>query len=284
MKNLQLKSFFLLPVIIGIIFSFMVNGISVLTGGEEITYKFLNFLAKEEQTINTTNRFILLLSALAGVTSSALLLVSMFTKDFIPQRKSNFLKWGLWAGMLSVVIYGLPVRLISNHNFAAMLFFYATLIFLLLWVVESQSSDSCPFFQKVKLLPIYLLLFYTMGQPGFNKIFDSEAVMGGYIKMFSNSILAQMPGGIPPFIYFLGTVELLVPVLLIMSLIKTENLPNKPKTFLKYALFISSSTFIMLSFGLGLLLIYPGATNLIIYAIFTTTMYVYVEKQEKLIS
>ncbi|PVZ12823.1 hypothetical protein [Porphyromonas loveana] len=79
--------------------------------------------------------------------------------------------------------------------------------------------------------------------------------MGGYERMFEGSILSQMPGGIPPFIYFLGLIELLAFVLLAVSLVKGEFLSDRSKSFYKYGLLVMTATFTMLSFALGLLLV-----------------------------
>ncbi|WP_165815115.1 hypothetical protein [Porphyromonas loveana] len=41
--------------------------------------------------------------------------------------------------------------------------FYTSLLFLLLWLMESRSAGKDSLFDKVKLLPQYFLLLYTMG-------------------------------------------------------------------------------------------------------------------------
>ena len=281
MKGINLKSFVMLPIVVGLIFSFGYNGFSILTGGEDVMGKFLNFLAREEKDVSALGATMMTASGIAGILSALLMLGSIVKREFMREGNWLLMKWGLWFAMASVVLYGLPVRFMSNHSLAATLFFYTSLLFLLLWLVESRSSGKDSLFDKVKLLPLYLLLLYTMGQPGYNKIFDAASVMGGYERMFEGSILSQMPGGIPPFIYFLGLIELLAFALLAVSLVRGEFLSDRSKSFYKYGLLVMTATFTMLSFGLGLLLVFPGAVQLLMYGSFTTLMYVYAERREE---
>ena len=120
-----------------------------------------------------------------------------------------------------------------------------------------------------------------MGQPGFQKLFNSSKVMGQYVSMFQDSFLAQLPGGIPPFIYLLGLLEFSVPLLLLVSAVKREWLPSRPQTFFSWAMLISITTFIMLAFGLGVLLNFPGSTNLIFYAIISLGFYTYTQANKE---
>ncbi|SMO59511.1 hypothetical protein SAMN06265379_103204 [Saccharicrinis carchari] len=169
------------------------------------------------------------------------------------------------------------LRLLSNHGGSANLFFFVSLLYFLLWWLERQSSNnSLKLFNHIRILPLYFMLFYTMGFPGWEKIMNSAQVMGRYINLFSNSFLSKLPGGINPFIYFLGLMELSVPILLVVSLIKSEFSLKKYPFYLILAIYITIITFVMLCFGLSVILNFPGATNLVFYSIFTLGLYYYV--------
>lgn len=120
-----------------------------------------------------------------------------------------------------------------------------------------------------------------MGQPGWNKLFNTSEVMGNYVRMFQESFLASLPGGIPPFIYLLGVCEVAVPLLMLMALVRREFLPLQNRTFLSWAMLVSMTTFIMLAFGLSVLVNYPGATNLIFYAIISLGLWLYMNPLEE---
>lgn len=258
-------------------FSLGVNGYAVLTGDEAVHAMFLSFLAKSPVEVSSFSVLLLKLSVIVGFLAIVFFAVGL-VRELLQKKAVGYYSWGLWTAMLSIVLYGLPVRLASNHNLAATLFFFAGLLFLLMMWVSKREEISCSFFDKVKLLPVYFLALYTMGQPGYNKLFNTDAVMGGYVRMFEGSILAEMPGGIPPFIYFLGVLEVLVFVLFLVSFLMGEFLPNHKKIVLKTGLMVMNATFVMLSFGLGLLLIYPGAVQLLMYAAFTTLIYASVDR------
>ena len=114
-----------------------------------------------------------------------------------------------------------------------------------------------------------------------SRIFDSAAVMGNYERMFVGSFLAALPGGVVPFVYILGVMELIAALLLLANSFGAEFLPSRKKTFLKLSLFVTPTAFILLSFGLNIIINYPGATQLVIYASFTVQMFVDVEYDEK---
>lgn len=278
MRSFNLKSLLLIPIGIGLIFTMFINGWILLTGSNLIHLEYLNFYnrsAIEEYPSYFT--IVMYFTAVLQLTASVLLSISFIQKEFTSDKNATFFKWGIFLCILSVVLYGYMVRVLSNHGAAASLYFYAVLLYFCLSYTERRKTNlNSGLFTKIKTLPIYFMLFYTMGFPGWQKIVNSEKVMGNYKQLFSDSFLSKMPGGIEPLIYFLGILEITVPVLLVISLVKKEFLPGKSMYFTSLSLIVSVSTFIILSFGLSVVMNYPGASNLVFYAIFTLALYVYI--------
>lgn len=281
MDKLKVSNFITLPIAVGLIISMAINGIQLVQGNPEIIAKFMNFYSRDIQIdFPFYSNAVMVLTGALQLLTALLLAISLVRFEFLPDKKSTFFKWGIFMGILSLMTYGFAVRMISNHQAAANMFFYMAFLYFLLRYVEKNSISEESVFDKIKLLPIFVTLIYTMGQPGFQKIFNPSAVIPNYVQMFDGSILSQMPGGIPPFIYFLGAMELSVPIILLVSLLKLEFLKDS-KCLFSIASFIAIATFIMLNFGLSILINYPGATNLIFYAISTLWLYYYVVLQKK---
>jgi hypothetical protein len=278
MDVLKIRSLILFPVIIGLIFTMAINGCVLLTGSETTHLEFLNhYNRKPVPDYPSYYTFLMYGNAILQIAAAILLAISLFNREYLVGKNAFFLKWGIFSGILSVSIYGFMVRVISNHGAAANLYFYAGFLYLLLWLVEQRKFNvRSDLFKKIKVLPIYFILFYTMGFTGWQKLFNSEVVMGGYVNIFKNSFLSKLPGGITPFIYFLGILEISVPLLLVMSLFKKEFLLDKRTRFLDVSLFVSVTTFILLCFGLSVVMNYPGATNLVFYALLTLGAYSYI--------
>ena len=278
MKIINVKPLIIIPVGIGLIFSMLINGWSLLTGGANIHLEFLNNYNRTPfQNYPSFFTFLMYLSAILQLLAALLLAVSFIKREFLGAKNALFFKWGVFFAILAVTIYGFMVRIMSNHGAAATLFFYVGLLYFCLWFVEKKKENlNTGLFRKIKIIPIYATLFYTMGFPGWQKLVNSAEVMGNYGKLFSNSFLSKMPGGIEPFIYFLGFLEILVPILLIISLSKKEFLLDKHPLILDLSLLVCVTTFIMLCFGLSVVLNYPGATNLIFYGLFTLAFYSYI--------
>lgn len=281
MDKLKVSNFITLPIAVGLIISMTINGIQLVQGNPEIIAKFMNFYSRDVQIdFPFYSNAVMVLTGALQLLTALILAIALVRFEFLPDKKSTFFKWGIFMGILSLMTYGFAVRMISNHQAAANLFFYMAFLYFLLRYVEKNSISAESVFDKIKLLPIFVTLIYTMGQPGFQKIFNPSAVIPNYVQMFDGSILSQMPGGIPPFIYFLGAMELSVPIILLLSLLKLEFLKDS-KCLFSIASFIAIATFIMLNFGLSILINYPGATNLIFYAISTLWLYYYVILQKK---
>jgi len=277
MKNLNIKPLIIIPIAVGLFFTMFINGWSILTGGDATHLTFLNYYNREAiESYPAYYTPLMYLTAILQLTATALLVIALVKREFFINKKATFFKWGILSSILSVALYGFMVRLLSNHGAAANLYYYVVLLYLCLWFIEQRDSFNSGMFTKIKILPIYFILFYTMGFPGWQKIVNSAQVMGGYSKLFSNSFLSKMPGGIEPFIFSIGLLEMAVPILLILSLVKKEFLWSKSTRLLDLSLFLSVSTFIILAFGLSVILNYPGATNLVFYAVFTLGLYAYI--------
>ena len=153
---------------------------------------------------------------------------------------------------------------------------------------KPSASFDDPFTKKLSaflddlyLLPIYAVLFYTMGLPGWAKIFAHEQVLTTYTPMFANTFIDTI-FGTSLMVYLLGIMEVLAVIFLIPSLAKLEFLHDKPKVWLKAALFTTLVTFVSLGFGLRLIRNHNGAANLFYYFGVTFFFYcwlVYLERQ-----
>lgn len=259
-----------------------INGIQLTLSGNESVETFMNFYSRGAQTeLPLYSSLLMWIVGFLQILSGAVLIFALAKGEFWLNSESKFLRWALLTSIFSLVVYGLAVRMISNHQAAAMLFFYTGLMYALLAYVEYKSKSEDTVFDKIKTIPIFLTLIYTMGQPGFQKLFNASQVIPNYVRMFDGSILAQMPGGIPPFIYLLGVLEFIVPIILLISLVKGEFLPGKSNLFFSIATLVTITTFVMLSFGLSILTNVPGANNLIFYAIFTLGFHYYIDSQGK---
>lgn len=283
MQKIKISNIITLPIVVGLIISMSINGIILIQDKHDTIGKFLNFYSRDSTTeFSFYIKATMVVTGLLQFMTSIVLLLGIAKLEFLTNKNSKFLKSGLLTGIFSLTTYGFAVRMISNHQAAANLFFYLAFLYLLLWHVEQYSTSEMSFFNKIKQLPIFITLMFTMGQPGFQKLFNSSAVIPNYVKMFEGSILSKMPGGIPPFIYFLGLMEFSVPIILLISLMRKEFLKENSKPFFSIGAFITITTFVMLNFGLSILINYPGATNLILYAISTLWFYYYVtEKKTK---
>lgn len=277
LKALNSHSVIILPIYVGLIFTMFINGWTLLTGDNSIHLEYLNIYNRTPLSGYPDYYTIVFYTiAVLQLIVPFLLLFSLFKKELSKKGNANYFKWAILAAILSVTLYGYMVRVSSNHGGAATLFFYAVLLYFLLWLMEKRDINiNSNLFNSIKTLPIYFMLFYTMGFPGWQKLINSTEVMGKYSKMFNDSFLSKLPGGIEPFIYFVGILEILVPVLLVISFAKKEFQKQTSSIFLNFALLVSISTFVMLSFGLSVILNYPGATNLVFYGIFTLGLYYY---------
>ncbi len=284
LKTKNFRTLIIIPILIGLIFTMFINGWQLLTGGKEAFSMYINiYNAKKIENYPNYFGVLFFVIGLLQVAASFLFSYALLKGEFLKDKLATHLKWALLISICSITIYGFMLRVTSNHNGAATLFFYLVFLYFLLAFIERQSIKSIStLFNQIKLIPIYIMLFYTMGYPGYQKVFNGPEVIGGYVNLFQDSFLAKLPGGIPPFIYFLGTLEILVPILLLISFFKKEYRKNKSPLFLDLSFLLTITTFILLSFGLNVLLNYSGSTNLIFYAILSFALYLYSAQQFKL--
>lgn len=284
MIKLQVKQIVILPILVGLMISMGINGYLMVQGQDAYVNLFMNFYSNRPVSeIPDYATPILVCAGALQLAALLLLLAALVRREFLSEAKNTCLKWSLLLEASAIAGYGFLLRMVSNHAGAANLFFFLGLVYLVLWVVEKRANNQThnTVFEKVKLLPIILTMCYTMGQPGWNKLFNTSEVMGNYVRMFQESFLASLPGGIPPFIYLLGVCEVAVPLLMLMALVRREFLPLQNRTFLSWAMLVSMTTFIMLAFGLSVLVNYPGATNLIFYAIISLGLWLYMNPLEE---
>lgn len=283
-KNNSIRAFMVLPIYIGLIFTMFINGWNLMSAESPMFLAYLNIYNTTKPLADFPTYFTALFHLIGGMQLgvSLILIYALARKEFLENSSSHMLKWGLLLALFSLVIYGFMVRTTSNHAGAANLYFYLVILYFLLGYIEKQSVNrTSGLFHRLKLLPLYISIFYTMWFPGWQKIAGTPDVVENYVKMFSSSILVKIPGGIEPFIYFLGIMEIIAPIFLVISLVKGELALKKTPKFLNISLIVTITIFIMLCFGLSILGNYPGATNLIFYAILTLALYVYVLNNQK---
>ncbi len=252
------------------------HGFGMLSDDEARLLGYQNVVSKEPNEIISSGvmlsfRIVGLLFIISGI----LFLASFANREFRNISNAAVLKWALFSVILAGTVYGGIMRVVSNQQGAALLFFFTMLLFLILGIVEGKPAGTHTFFSSIKLLPVYAVLLYTMGIPGWAKIFGGRQAIDRYVNMFKDSFVAGLPGGTTLIIYLLGVLELAVPLLLIISLLKGEFRKSGPKPWLNYALVLSIFTFTILCFGLAILFNFGGSTNLVFYPIFTLLVLVY---------
>ncbi|WP_443943992.1 hypothetical protein ACJVDH_13800 [Pedobacter sp. AW1-32] len=285
LKNHQQYTFnhlIFLPIYLVLILVSLVNGFNLISSDSVTQLAYINIYGFKPAIPIVSSLFKILLYSVGGFQLLAVLILfySLITGEFKLNKPKTFLKWGLLTVIISVLIHGYIVRVISNHPASAGLYFHLVILYIVLAYTEfiENKASKDTFYDKIKLLPIYIGVFYTMGFPGWQKIVNGDVVVGKYIIMFKDSFLAQLPGGIKPFIYFLGILELTATIMLLISFVRGEFLLKRPAIWLKGALFLSVLTFIFLCFGLSVLIVYQGATNLLFYSLFTLVLYIYVDR------
>ncbi|MDF0531992.1 hypothetical protein P0W64_19090 [Tsukamurella sp. 8F] len=120
----------------------------------------------------------------------------------------------------------------------------------------------------VMLLPIYAMTLYTLWMPAHEKFFESERVLGMYVRIFDGSILDRL-GLTVPMIYAIGVLELITVALLVASLARREFLPGRTAPLLLVGLWLATVLYAMLGFGMRLVQNYPGLSSQYIYMIAT---------------
>ncbi|MBI1861242.1 MAG: hypothetical protein HYR96_10030 [Deltaproteobacteria bacterium] len=117
--------------------------------------------------------------------------------------------------------------------------------------------------QCVTLTSIYAIYFLTFLLAGGSKLRDG-VVPDWFRGQFGKSFLAKFPGVAPAY-WGIALLELLIPVLVIVSLVKGEFAPASGFYFLKLAVSMASVLFVILGFGQRLVLDFVGAANSFFY-------------------
>src|ERR1700733_1550474 len=103
-----------------------------------------------------------------------------------------------------------------------------------------------PKLKKIILLPLYGVFIPLLGLPAYDKF--SKGVPEWFIKQFNETLLAKGPGGLAGSFYFIALLETLTALCFVLSLIKGEFLPERPRHFLEMSLFLAMTTFAVLGF------------------------------------
>lgn len=196
----------------------------MLSGDQSQLLDYQNVLSKEPKEALTT--FVMMGFRLVGLflgIGALLILASLFLRrEFRQIQDAVLLKWALLSFVIAGTIYGGLMRIVSNQQGAALLFFFSMLLYLVLYSLVGQRTKTNGLFNSIVLLPLYAILLYTMGMPGWAKIFGGDQVINRYVNMFSQSFIADLPGGTALMIYILGILELAVPAFLTISLASGE--------------------------------------------------------------
>lgn len=253
-------------------FFMLINAYGMLLGDEIRHLGYLNIYSREPlKTISFPQSIMLqIIGILSGISSALYLIYIIQYQPLKPKVNIDPLKCAIYLSLFTLTLFGGLLRIIANQQGAAILFFFTVLLYLLFcWLGTTATGKSDAVFKTIGLFPIYIALFYTMGLPGWAKIFGGQHVIHKYETMFAGSFIAVLPGGTALMIFLLGLLELSVPVLLIISLVKKEFKNTRHKQWLNAALVVSCFTFIALCFGLSVLFNFAGAANLVFYAVFT---------------
>ena len=119
----------------------------------------------------------------------------------------------------------------------------------------------------VKYFAIYFLLFNVMGLGSLSKLQGLLAGGGAppwLAQMFEGTIVATFPG-VNIAWWLIALVEGLVAVLVIVSIVRLEFLPERRKSWLILALSVSLVTFAMLAFGQNLVENHESVASLYTY-------------------
>lgn len=279
---MQVKQLLLLPIVLGLMISLGYNGLLMLQAKTEHVALFMNLLnPRPLETFATSVYDVLRVAGILQLLSFVLLGVSLVKREFLLDGKTYFLKWGVMVMAFAVTTYGFALRAAANHTGAANLFYLLGMLYFVLWFVERRSPKfQNETFERIKLLPLIVTMAYTLGLPGWSKIFNASQSMGVYVGMFKDTFLATLPGGIPPFMYLLGALELVVLTLLLAGLFKGEFLPKRQRTLLSWAMLLGILTFVMLSFGMAVLVNYAGLMSLVFYAVISLGFWAYLSGDE----
>lgn len=125
-----------------------------------------------------------------------------------------------------------------------------------------------PIARNLSFLAIYAVYGLTFLLAGGSK-FKEKKVPDWFRNQFESSLMAKFPG-ISVSYWSIALLEILVPCILVVSLLKMEFAVGANHFFLQIAISLASLIFAMLGFGLRLVGDFQGAANLFFY--FTGTL------------
>ncbi|MCW5937072.1 MAG: hypothetical protein KIT11_07190 [Fimbriimonadaceae bacterium] len=128
---------------------------------------------------------------------------------------------------------------------------------------------SAPLFLVALLLAV---LWFQMILPKWT----GGGVPPQFHEMFANTFLAQFPGTTVAF-YMIAVMETVAFLLAALSLVRGEFLGQRSPVLLKWALAVSSLTFIKLGFGLRLVMDSQGGFQQYVYAVGALTLWFLVD-------
>lgn len=115
------------------------------------------------------------------------------------------------------------------------------------------------------LAGIYLLVGILFFYGGKEKIIDGHGAPAGIEKQFSGTFLETIPG-VDAAWTILGILECLIFVLIVISLVRLEFMPNRRKPWLLTSLGLTIFTFAILAMGQNVTGEHEGVAELYIYA------------------
>lgn len=121
------------------------------------------------------------------------------------------------------------------------------------------------------LAGIYLLVGVLFFYAGKEKIIDGHGAPAGIEKQFSGTFLDTIPG-VDAAWTILGILESLIFVLIVVSLVRLEFMPDRRKSFLLCALSLAIFTFSVLAMGQNVTGENSGVAELFIYAAATAVL------------
>lgn len=121
------------------------------------------------------------------------------------------------------------------------------------------------------LAGIYLLVGVLFFYAGKEKIIDGSGAPPAIAKQFSGTFLDTIPG-IDAAWTILGILESLIFILVLVSLIRLEFLPDRRKSFLLSALALAIFTFSILAMGQNVVGENSGVAELFLYAAATAVL------------
>ncbi|REC42682.1 hypothetical protein [Chryseobacterium pennipullorum] len=256
-----------------LLFFFLIfNASGMFFGNNDTHLKYLNIYSREPLAVISFSQVMIfrMIGFVLGI-AAVFYLISLCTVEAVgSERRYFFLEWAAFTSIVGLSLFGGLIRSVGNQQGAANIYFFTILLYLSLRLIEKKYGQVSKFILKeMYLLPVYFTLFYTMGLPGWAKLFGHAKVIEKYERMFAGSFVADLPGGTPFMIYFLGILELIIPILLIISLVKGEFKWGKAKPWFNMAMVITCLTFMMLCVGLTIIFNFAGAANLIFYFVLT---------------